>query len=104
MLPVPLGLKVLLAILVLYANDIGVSYNGIGRHSSELQACFYGAASKVSSTLHVGVMARLIGQGTSPSRFTDETSLQNIGLMGGMMEGLSGASQQWLYVALTQGE
>lgn len=104
MLPMALGLKLLLAILAALAGDIGVSYNGSGRHSTELQACFYGAATTMTPTIHESVMGRLMGTNTNPSKFSDEASQQNIHLMNNVIAGLSTSSQQWLFVALTHGE
>ena len=104
MLPSPLGTKVLIAILALLASDIGVSYNGIGRHSSELRACFFGAANFYTCNVEEAVMARLVGPNADTNRFKDEASQQNINLMTNLMANLSPASQQWLYVALSQGE
>jgi hypothetical protein len=93
-----------LAILAALAGEIGVSYNGSGRYSTELQACFYGAATTMAPTTHESVMGRLMGANTNPSRFSDETSQQNINLMNNVLNGLSTPSQQWLFVALTHGE
>jgi len=105
MLPTTPGIKVLLAILTILASDIGVSYNGIGRHSNELQTCFYGAASFSTTTnVDTAVMTRLIGTNADTNRFTDEASQQIISLITNLMANLSPASQQWLYVAFSQGK